>query len=88
MTTKGDVALFESGNYAAAAEQLSKELHHDRNNPSTWNALGMCFYKTGKYYEADTCFDNAIRLDSANQTYKINKAVNEKKIINEDFKIE
>lgn len=71
--------LFKSADYQAASEQFLAAVGEDDQNHKAWNALGICLSKTAQYEDAGVCFDNAIALDPDNETYRKNKARNDKK---------
>lgn len=70
---------FKAGDYNRAAEHFVAVTEKDENNHKAWNALGICLSKTGEYEVAGTCFENALTLDSSNDTYRRNKEKNDKK---------
>lgn len=71
--------LFRAGDIAGAIEEFREAVDQDENNHKVWNALGICFSKSGEYEDADTCFENALMLDPGNATYEKNRDKNDQK---------
>lgn len=67
---------YRTGAYEEAGALFQQELEQDDSNPKTWNALGICLSKMGRYDDASTCFENALGLDPGNTTYEKNLARN------------
>lgn len=66
------IRLFKEGHYAEAVEKLHAVASAEHTNHKAWNALGVALSKTGDIDQAIVCFENALVLDSANQTYQKN----------------
>jgi tetratricopeptide (TPR) repeat protein len=80
MTIEAGMALYRDGNYEAAADVFYELTKTDGDNPILWNALGICYSRSGQYEDADTCFDNALMLSPGNVTYEKNLTKNREKI--------
>ena len=73
MTFETGMKLFRAGDIAGSTEEFRQAVEQDENNHKAWNALGICLSKSGQYFEADTCFEKALKLDPGNTTYKKNR---------------
>jgi len=80
MSFEAGKASFKLGDYATAAEQFYSVVTKDDNDHKSWNALGICLSKLGKYDDANICFLNALDICPNNETYKRNQLVNSKEI--------
>ncbi len=63
------IRLFKEGRFAEAVEKLHAVASAEHTNHKAWNALGVALSRTGDIDQAIVCFENALLLDSANQTY-------------------
>ena len=66
---KEGLVLFKEGFIEEAIEKFQEYLELDDQNPKVWNALGVALMKSSDYQNAQTCFNNAILLDSDNEIY-------------------
>jgi hypothetical protein len=71
---------YREGDFKSAIVFFQKDIEIDDQNPKVWNALGICYSKTGQYEEALNCFENALMLDPGNVTYEKNLQKNEQKL--------
>jgi len=70
------IEAFRRGDNAQAINLLTKVVEEKENDPRSWNALGVAFAKSGKYSDADICFQNAVTLDPENEVYIKNRNKN------------
>lgn len=70
------ITAYRLGETGRAIDLLMKVVEHDEQNHRAWNALGVALTKTGKYQDADLCFENAQIIDPDNSVYKRNRDKN------------
>ncbi len=63
------IRLFKEGRFAESVEKLHAVASAEHTNHKAWNALGVALSRTGDIDQAIVCFENALLLDSSNQTY-------------------
>jgi len=67
------------GDYTTALEYLQRAVAAAPNDAASWNALGVCYYRVRRFYDAQTCFEQASTLNPASDEYKVNlQAVRER----------
>lgn len=63
-------------NYEDALDYLNMSLMYKKNNPFTYNKLGLCYYYMGRYNSSVTAYKTAIKLipDFAKAHYNMGKS--------------
>lgn len=69
---KQGIQLFKKGEYEQASELFVSLLESDGRHHKAWNALGVCLTRLEDFEQAQTCFENAVKLCPDNQIYKKN----------------
>lgn len=69
---KDGLKLFKEGYIEDAIEKFQEAIELDDQNPKIWNALGVSLMKKREYSSAETCFNNALLLDSTSEIYSKN----------------
>jgi len=77
MSFENGMKHFKEGNIKNALREFEDEIEQNDQNDKAWNALGICYSKTGDYESAGTCFENALILSPDNSTYQKNFERNE-----------
>lgn len=70
------IMAYRRGEMGHAIDILMKVVEQSEENHHAWNALGVALTKTGKYQDADLCFENALVIDPDNAVYLRNRDKN------------
>jgi tetratricopeptide (TPR) repeat protein len=67
-------ALAQGGKTLEACQALEEFVRHAPGHAAAHNDLGVLYYQTGRVHEAQTEYEDAVRLDAENMTFRKNLA--------------
>ena len=77
------ISNYRNNDPVAAIPLFTDALHENDRDHISWNGLGLCYAKIGKYYKAHDCLTKAIKLNPNSGIYQKNLKKIETKIEND-----
>jgi Flp pilus assembly protein TadD len=69
----GEVDLGGShADYTTSVEYLQRAVAAAPQDAAAWNSLGLAFYRLRRFYEAESAFEEAVRLSDQSKDYHAN----------------
>lgn len=67
----GDATAGARGDYTSSIEYLEQAVAAKPDDPAAWNALGTAYYRARRFYDAETCFQQAVTLNPESVEYRV-----------------
>lgn len=74
------MTFYRQGDIKKAAEEFFAVTEEDPSNDKAWNAYGICLTKLSEFVSAERCYENALKIQPDNQSYKKNRDINRRKM--------